>query len=293
LARVSGRKSSDELEGFAPNTETNKEVKRMSEIGKAVRMSQILNVETGKLVIVAMDHCPAIGPCKGMIDPVDTVRKVCQGRPDTLFMHKGNIKKVYPILTEDRMPFLLSISTATVTGPQPDWVYLVDTVEYAARIGASGVSMRTFVGSQYEHEMIQDLGRVSAECEKYGLVLMAMMYPTGFENNFDPKCVKHAARIGAELGADVVKTYYTGTPEGFAEVTESCPVPVVMSGGPKTETAVEFLAMVRGAMDGGATGVAVGRNVWQHPDPAAMLEALKKVVHGGASPEKAVEGLAE
>jgi len=263
----------------------------MSEIGKAVRMSQIVNPETGKLVVVAMDHCPAIGPCEGMIDPVDTVGKVCKGRPDTLFMHKGNIKKVYPILTEHRIPFLLSISTATVTGPEPDRVYLVDTVAYAAQIGASGVSMRTFVGAPYEREMIRDLGKVSAECEKYGMVLMAMMYPTGYEDNFDPTCVKHAARIGAELGADFVKTYYTGTSEGFAEVTKSCPVPVVMSGGPKTETAVEFLAMVKGAVDAGAAGVAVGRNIWQHADPAAMLEAVKKVVHSGASPEEAVAGL--
>lgn len=263
----------------------------MSEIGKAVRLGQILNPETGKLVIVAMDHCPAIGPCPGMIDPVDTVRNVCKGRPDTLFMHKGNLKKVYPILVEHRVPFLLSISTATVTGPQPDRVYLVDTVEYAAQIGASGVSMRTFMGSEYEHEMIRDLGHVSAECEKYGLVLMAMVYPYGFENNFDPQHVRHAARIGAELGADVVKTYYTGNPEGFAQVTESSPVPVVMSGGPRTETAVEFLETVKGAMDGGAAGVAVGRNVWQHPHPAAMLEAVKKVVHGGVLPVQAAEGL--
>jgi predicted phospho-2-dehydro-3-deoxyheptonate aldolase len=263
----------------------------MSEIGKAVRMSQILNAETGKLVIVAMDHCPAIGPCKGMFDPVDTVRKVCKGRPDTLFMHKGNVKKVYPILAENRMPFLLSISTATVTGPQPDRVYLVDTVEYAARIGASGVSMRTFFGAQYEHEMIQDLGKVSAECEKYGLLLMAMMYPTGFDNDFDPTYVRHAARIGAELGADFVKTYYTGSPESFVQVTESCPVPVVMSGGPKTDTAVDFLKNVKGAVDGGAVGVAVGRNIWQHSNPARMLEATKKVVHEGASPEEAAEGL--
>ena len=265
----------------------------MSEIGKAVRMSQILNPETGKLVIVAMDHCPAIGPCEGMIDPVDTVHKVCNGRPDTLFMHRGNLKKVYPILVEHRMPFLLSISTATVTGPEPDRVYLVDTVEYAAQIGASGVSMRTFVGSQYEREMIRNLGKVSVECEKHGLLLMAMVYPYGFDNDFDPLHVRHAARIGAELGADVVKTYYTGSPESFVQVTESCPVPVVMSGGPKTETAVDFLRTVKGAMNGGAAGVAVGRNVWQHADPAVMLKAVKEVVHGGVAPEDAAAGLSE
>ncbi len=263
----------------------------MSEIGKAVRLSQIINAKTGKAVIVAMDHCPAIGPCQGMIDPVETVRKICQGRPDTLFMHRGNLSRVYRMLAEARIPFLLSISTATTLGPEPDRVYLVDTVEYAARIGASGVSMRTFVGSQYEREMIGNVGKISAECEQHGLLLMAMMYPYGFDNDFDPKHVKHAARIGAELGADIVKTYYTGSPETFTEVTDSCPAPVVMSGGPKTDTEIEFLGTLKGAIDGGAIGVAVGRNVWQHPDPAHMLEAIKAVVHEGAAPEVAVSRL--
>jgi fructose-bisphosphate aldolase/2-amino-3,7-dideoxy-D-threo-hept-6-ulosonate synthase len=259
----------------------------MSEIGKAVRLSQVTNPRTGKLVIVAMDHCPAIGPCEGLVHPVDTVRKICQGRPDTLFMHRGNLTRTYKLLAEARIPFLLSISTATILGPEPDRVYLVDTVEYAASIGASGVSMRTFVGPLYEREMIANVGKVSAECERSGLLLMAMMYPHGFENDFDPKLVRHAARIGAELGADIVKTYYTGSPETFAEVTDSCPAPVVMSGGPKTDTELAFLSTVKGAMDGGALGVAAGRNVWQHPDPASMLEAIKAVVHDGASPEVA------
>ncbi|MGD8457215.1 MAG: 2-amino-3,7-dideoxy-D-threo-hept-6-ulosonate synthase [Anaerolineales bacterium] len=263
----------------------------MSEIGKAIRLGQITNPQSGKMVIVAMDHCPAIGPCEGMIDPVDTVRKVCAGKPDSMFMHKGNIKKVYPILIENRMPFLLSISTATFIGPAPSRVYLVDTVEYASQIGASGVSMRIFVGPEYEREMIMNLGKVSAECEKYGLVLQAMMYPNGFDNDFDPKYVKHAARIGAELGADIVKTYYTGDSDSFSEVTESCPVPIVMSGGPKTTTAVEFLETLKGAMDGGAAGVAVGRNVWQYKSPEMILEAVKSVVHDGEKPQKAAAKL--
>jgi predicted phospho-2-dehydro-3-deoxyheptonate aldolase len=259
----------------------------MSEIGKAVRLSQIRHPASGTIVIVAMDHCPALGPVKGMIDPVATVRAVCQGQPDTLFMHKGNLKKVYPLLIEHRLPFLLSISTATLLCPEPDRVYLVDTVEYAAQIGASGVSMRSFVGVAHEREMLRDLGAVSATCEKFGMPLLAMMYPKGFENDFDPVRVRHAARIGAELGADIVKTYYTGDPQSFRQVTESCPVPVVMSGGPKAERPIDFLTQVRGAMDGGAAGVAVGRNVWQDEQPAAMLQAIKAVVHDGASAEEA------
>ena len=263
----------------------------MSEIGKAIRLSQIRYPANGTIVIVAMDHCPALGPVPGLVDPVATVRVVCQGKPDTLFMHKGNLKQVYPLLVEHRVPFLLSISTATMLCPEPDRVYLVDTVEYAAQIGASGVSMRSFVGTTYEREMLSDLGRVSAACEKYGMPLLAMMYPRGSENDYDPVRVRHAARIGAELGADIVKTYYTGDPETFRQVTESCPVPVVMSGGPKAEKPVDFLAQVSGAMAGGAAGVAVGRNVWQDPRPALMLQAVKAVVHDGLSADKAASML--
>ncbi len=263
----------------------------MSEIGKAIRSSQITNIKSGNLVVVAMDHCPAIGPCQGLIDPYDTVQKLADGHPDCLFMHKGNIKKVYPILMKYRIPFLLSISTATTLSPAPERVYLVDSVEYAAQIGASGVSMRIFVGGQFEHEMVQALGKVSAECEKYGLVLMAMMYPKGFANDYDVKLVSHAARLGAELGSDFVKTFYTGDPQSFKEVTESCPAPIVMSGGPKSDTDLDFLKMVQGAMDGGAKGVAVGRNIWQHPQPALMLKAVNRIVHENKSAEEVVKDM--
>ena len=149
--------------------------------------------------------------------------------------------------------------------------------------------MRIFVGAPYDYEMIQNLSKVALECEKYGMPLMAMMYPYGADNMLDPDHLKHAARIGAELGADIVKTYYTGNPETFHEVTESCPVPIVMSGGPKADEPLDFLKMVKGAMDGGAMGVAVGRNVWQSRQPVNMLQAVNMVVHENAEPHTAFE----
>ncbi len=261
----------------------------MSQIGKEVRLSQIINQQSGKQVCVAMDHSPAIGPCEGMIDPIKTMTEICKGKPDTLFTHFGIIKKTLPVLTSTRTPFLLSISTATTMSPDPTRVFLVDTVEHALQIGASGVSMRIFVGAPYDHEMLQNLAKVSLECERNGMPLMAMMYPHGVENILDPKSLMHAARIGAEIGADIVKTYYTGDPDTFKMVTESCPVPIVMSGGPKADEPIDFLKLVRGAMDGGAMGVAVGRNVWQSPHPDKMLNALNLVVHKGMQPQEAYE----
>lgn len=261
----------------------------MSQLGKDFRLAQIINQKSNRQVCVAMDHSPAIGPCEGLIDPVATIAAVCEGKPDTIFTHFGNIKKAMPVLAASRTPFLLSISTATTKSADPSRVYLVDSVEHALLIGACGVSMRIFVGAPYDYEMIQNLAHVAEECEKLGMPLMAMMYPYGSDNMLDPEHLKHAARIGAELGADIVKTYYTGDPQTFKQVTESCPAPIVMSGGPKADEPIDFLNMVRGALDGGAMGIAVGRNVWQSKQPVKMLEAINLVVHENVQPQAAYD----
>jgi len=261
----------------------------MSQLGKDFRLAQIINQKSNRQVCVAMDHSPAIGPCEGLIDPVATIAAVCEGKPDTIFTHFGNIKKAMPVLAASRTPFLLSITTATTKSADPSRVYLVDSVEHALLIGACGVSMRIFVGAPYDYEMIQNLARVAEECEKLGMPLMAMMYPYGSDNMLDPEHLKHAARIGAELGADIVKTYYTGDPQTFKQVTEACPAPIVMSGGPKADEPIDFLNMVKGALDGGAMGIAVGRNVWQSKQPVKMLEAINLVVHENVQPQAAYD----
>ena len=261
----------------------------MSQLVKDLRLAQIINQKSNRQVCVAMDHSPAIGPCEGLIDPVATIAAVCEGKPDTIFTHFGNIKKAMPVLAASRTPFLLSISTATTKSADPSRVYLVDSVEHALLIGACGVSMRIFVGAPYDYEMIQNLSKVALECEKLGMPLMAMMYPYGSDNMLDPEHLKHAARIGAELGADIVKTYYTGDPQTFKQVTESCPAPIVMSGGPKADEPIDFLNMVKGALDGGAMGIAVGRNVWQSKQPVKMLEAINLVVHENVQPQAAYD----
>ena len=120
--------------------------------------------------------------------------------------------------------------------------------------------------------------------------LLAMMYPRGakIKNEYDVDVVKHAARIGAELGADIVKTNYTGSEETFREVVKGCTVPVVMAGGPKTKTDEEFCNMVYGAIRAGAAGVAAGRNVFQHENPTRMVRVLCGIVHEGLDPKAAL-----
>lgn len=121
--------------------------------------------------------------------------------------------------------------------------------------------------------------------------LLAMMYPRGrkIEDEHRADYIAHVARVGAELGADVVKTSYTGDPDSFREVVEGCPVPVVIAGGPRTDTEAEFLQMVADAIGAGGRGVAIGRNVFQHQDPTLITRRISSIVHHGATVEEALE----
>lgn len=263
----------------------------MSEIGKKVRLSQFFNKDSGNAVIIAMDHGVVVGPIPGLVDPVKTVKELSAEKPDTFFMPNGIIKHVYPHFIENRVPFIISIDTCTGLGPEPDYFMLSDTVEHAMSFGASGVSMHVYMGPQKTSDMLKGLARTAESCDRLGMPLLAIMYPEGYDNNFDVARVKWAARVAAELGADIVKTYYTGSKASFAEVIESCPIPVLLSGGEKTKEPKDFLAVLKHTIDAGGRGCAVGRNVWQAKDPKAMLRAVKKIVHQGASVEEAIKEL--
>ena len=121
--------------------------------------------------------------------------------------------------------------------------------------------------------------------------LLAMVYPRGrgIKNEYDTKVVKHAARLGAELGADLVKVSYTGSPESFREVVEGCFVPVVIAGGPKMETDKDILTMVKGSIEAGGAGVSIGRNAFQHQKPSLIVKAIAGIVHKNATVEEALQ----
>jgi fructose-bisphosphate aldolase/2-amino-3,7-dideoxy-D-threo-hept-6-ulosonate synthase len=151
------------------------------------------------------------------------------------------------------------------------------------------------VGAQDEDKMLQNLGKVADQCEVYGLPLLAMMYPRGpkIQNEHALDVVAHAARIGAELGADIIKANFTGSIETFKVVVESCPAPVVIAGGPKCKTSAEVLQTTYDALKAGAAGLSIGRNVFQHENPALIVKALSAIVHGGSSVEKALQIIGE
>jgi len=141
---------------------------------------------------------------------------------------------------------------------------------------------------------LKDFGQVAKSTTEWGMPLLAMMYMRGpkVKNGFDAKVVKHAARVGAELGADIVKVPYTGSPESFREVVEGCFVPVVIAGGEKMETDRDILEMVKGATMAGGAGVSIGRNAFQHKDPEKIVRSIIKIVHDGSTVEEGLKELA-
>jgi len=255
--------------------------------GKEIRLDRIRDRDSGNFLTVPMDHGVTIGPVKGLKNIHETIDDIGRGGGDSVLVHKGVVDHAFGDVTEE-VGLIVHLNAATSVGPAPNDKVIVGDVETAVRRGADAVSVHINVGSETEPHQLQDLGEVADECEKYGMPLMAMTYVRGPDVEVNVENVAHATRLGAELGADVVKTAYTGDSDEYEHVTEGCPVPVVIAGGPKAETKREVLRDIRDAMDAGARGVAMGRNVFQQEDVEAMTRAVSRVVHDGESVEEAM-----
>ncbi|RDD53536.1 MAG: fructose-bisphosphate aldolase [Candidatus Korarchaeota archaeon NZ13-K] len=252
--------------------------------GKEVRLSRIMR--DGKILCIPMDHGVTDGPIRGLTDINWIVGEVSRGGATCVVLHKGMIKS----LREPKVPVIMHMSASTSLGPEPNRKVRVADVIEAVRLGADAVSVHVNVGGERsEPEMLEKLGLVAAEADELGMPLLAMMYARGpnVKDRFDPSVVAMVARIGAELGADVVKVPYTGDPDSFKQVTRSVSIPVVIAGGPKMENEMQVLEMVAGAIEGGAAGVSIGRNVFQHEKPAAMVRAIAAILFERMSPEEA------
>ncbi len=253
-------------------------------IGKQIRIERIVNRETKRTVVVPMDHGTTIGPIRGLEDMRDTVGKVVAGGANAILMHKGMVTAGHRGGGRD-IGLIVHLSAGTTLSPNSNAKVPVCTVEEAIKLGADAVSIHVNVGAETDTDMLRDFGEVSNACMTWGMPLLAMVYTRGpkIDSEYDVKYVKHAARLGAELGADIVKVNYTGSPDSFGEVIAGCPVPVVIAGGEKVETDEELLQMVAGSLEAGGAGASIGRNAFQHADPEGMVRAISMVVHEGAS----------
>ena len=261
-------------------------------IGKRIRLERIVDRNSGRSVVVPMDHGVTVGPIYGLTDMKQAVNAIAEGGANAVLVHKGIVIAGHRGYGKD-IGLILHLSASTMLGPDPLDKVMVATVEEAIKMGADAVSMHVNVGAETEAGMLEALGETAMVCEEWGMPLLAMMYPRGekVKREHEVEVVKHVARVGAELGADVIKTNYTGDPDTFKDVIDSCPVPVIIAGGPKTDTDEDVLKMVEDAISVGAAGVSIGRNVFQHKNPKDMTIAISKVVHEGVSAEEAMVGL--
>ena len=189
--------------------------------------------------------------------------------------------------------------TATSIGPDLTNDKLIYSVEGALRVGADCIATFGVIGVPREAELSEKIGKINDDCERWGMPMMTEVIPEDMlKHQFkskaerkwpkDSEIVKYSARVAAELGADIVKGYYTGDSDTFKEVVKYCPVPYVVLGGPSSTDPEVFLRFIREAMDCGAKGVSVGRNVWAYKNPVAITKAICKIVHDDTSAEEAL-----
>jgi len=258
--------------------------------GKKRRLKRILQKDNCT-VMVPMDHGVSMGPIKGITKMQNIIDQLLKGGVDAVVLNKGIAKRV----NIDNAGLIVHLSAISNLTPNANNKVQVCTVQEAIRIGADAVSVHINVGGQDEDKMLAKLGRVADECDIYGMPLLAMMYPRGpkIQSEHAVDMVAHAARLGAELGADLIKTNYTGDTESFKTVVEGCPVPVIIAGGPKCKTEQEILQTAYESIKAGGAGLSIGRNVFQHENPTLMVEALSAIVHKGVSVEHALKILEE
>ncbi len=258
--------------------------------GKKRRLKRILQKDN-RTVIVPMDHGVSMGPIKGITNMQNVVDQLLQGGVDAIVLNKGIAKRV----NLDNAGLIVHLSAISNLTSNANNKVQVCTVQEAIRIGAEAVSVHINVGAPDEDKMLEKLGKVADECDSYGMPLLAMMYPRGpkIKSEHAVDVVAHAARLGAELGADIIKTNYTGSIETFKTVVESCPVPVIIAGGPKCKTEQEIIQTAYESIKAGGSGLSIGRNVFQHEYPTLIVKALSAIVHKSFSVEKALKILGE
>ena len=255
-------------------------------VGKDVRLSRI--TRKGRVLCIPMDHSLTVGPIAGLEDAEATINQIARGGATAFLVQKGiikSLKRPVPI------GMIIQLSASTSLGMAPNRKVLIGSGLESLRLGVDAISIHVNIGGKEEPEMLQQLGMIADECDAYSVPFIAMMYPRGenIKDPSDPEVVAHVARIGAEAGADIVKTVYTGNPETFKEVVRKCPVPVVLAGGSKVESDEALLRMTQEVMQAGAMGVTYGRNVFQHKNPMLITKALKMIVIDKASVEEAME----
>jgi len=265
--------------------------------GKSLRMRRLFT--SGKSVIVPMDHPVFFGPLPGVADPAALVRDAAASPANGVLLTLATMNRL-----ADDLGALGTIAridgTHTRLGSHIVEIDRISSVEYALACGADACVLNIYVGAENERDLLRKLGETAESCDRWGLPLIGEMIPIGvLAGHYHPGSKKLseaemtdqialAARVGAELGADLIKTSYTGSMESFRQVVEGATVPILVAGGPCGDSVSDLLQMVEDCITAGAAGVCIGRNVWQRENRQQVLAAICRIVHQGTPAAKAM-----
>lgn len=248
------------------------------DVGKIRRLRNIFQ-DDNKALIVAMDH-GAFGGFAGLENVAKVAEKVVMGGADGILVTPAIAKRLVGQF-KLRTAYVLSIP------------YDENYVEYAVKLGADMVKTTYFGPVPLDYKALENVWRIAHACEKWGMPYMVEIVPCDESGKiiYEVEKIKIAARTGAELGGDLVKTAYVGPPNRFKEIVDSTPVPITVMGGPKMESTKEVLTMLKEAVDAGASGGTIGRNIWQHPNPERIVKAMSAILHHGQTVDEAQKWL--
>ncbi|RLE79525.1 MAG: fructose-bisphosphate aldolase [Thermoprotei archaeon] len=254
--------------------------------GKRIRLGRVLDLESGKSIIFPIDHGGYMGPIKGIEDSWKVIELGIRCGADSILLHKGLLKRYSSELSRyaKKIGFILRVSGALYVPHETSFETIISSVEEALLLGADAVAFTLHVGGENYNDAVRLFGELIDVCDSWGVPVLGECLPTRSLGE-GVEAVKIAVRVGAELGADIIKTVYA---EPFEEVVDVCPVPVVIAGGSK-KSSEYILRIVEKAVKAGAAGVCIGRNIFQHESPELMMKAIRAIVKDGRSAEEALE----
>lgn len=256
----------------------------------AQRMNHVFQPD-GKTFIMAMDHGSNFKVLPAMKDPSKLIREIAAAGADAFLSTIGMADKFQADFLGKGIILRIDGGVSCLSKPTKP-MQIVASPEDALRLGADAVITMSFPGSVFENEVLSNMARTALECHKWGLPVLAEALPRGFEPAEDartPENITFACRQSVELGADMVKTNYTGDQKSFAELCESVYAPVVILGGAKKVPERELLQEIKDALEAGAAGIAMGRNIWGNEDPVHYAAAIAKLIHENCSVDAALK----
>ncbi|MGI0130897.1 MAG: 2-amino-3,7-dideoxy-D-threo-hept-6-ulosonate synthase [Thermoplasmata archaeon] len=246
--------------------------------GKTIRLRRLFPTPERKLFSVPLDHAFSMGPIDGLEELAPLARELQDGGADLLIVTKGAVRELAPVLAPATR-LGIHVSASTSLGPTSDHKRLVGTAEEAVALGADLLSVQVNFGVAEEGAMLTDLGVAVDQCRQLGLPLLCMAYVKK-ANGGTPDELRHAARAAADLGADIVKTSYPGSPEEFARLCRTTPVPVLIGGGVRVDDEAAFLRVVEDSVRAGGAGICIGRNLFQRPPVVRLAHRVATILHG-------------